>query len=150
LVKQLAFACVAASGFLIATVGVEAEDLSAARLCAANADAAARLACYDAAFAEAPATSTAEFGDNEHLQKQRAPKVDLPKSLELRVKSAQPLLQGLYRLTLENGQIWETRQAERSLAFKASDIVTISRLPLGSYLVSMKGNPRSVGAKRIQ
>jgi hypothetical protein len=135
---------------LIAGVRVEAENLNAARLCAANTDATARLACYDAAFAVAPATPTAQFGDNEHLQQQRTPKIEVPKSLELTVKRAQPLLEGLFRLTLDNGQVWETRQAERSLAFKPSDIITISRLPLGGYQISMKGNPRSVGAKRIQ
>jgi hypothetical protein len=135
---------------MIAAVHVEAEDLNAARRCAANTDATARLACYDAAFAVAPPPPAAQFGDNEHLQKQRAPKVELPKSLELTVKRVQPLSQGLYRLTLENGQIWETRQAEWSLAFKASDVITISRLPLGGYQVSMKGNPHSLGVKRIQ
>jgi hypothetical protein len=135
---------------LIAASRVEAEDLNAARLCAANPNAAARLACYDAAFAVKPPAASAQFGDNDHLQQQRTPKLDVPKSLELTVKSVQPLLQGLYRLTLENGQVWETRQADGGLAFKASDVVTISRLPLGSYLISMKGNPRSVGVKRIQ
>jgi hypothetical protein len=135
---------------LIAAVRVEAEDLNAARRCAANTDATARLACYDAAFAVTPPPPAAQFGDNEYLQKQREPQVELPKSLELTIKSVQPLLQGLYRLTLENGQIWETRQAEWSLAFKPSDVITISRLPLGGYQVSKKGNPHSIGAKRIQ
>jgi hypothetical protein len=140
---------------VVATVRVEAEDLNAARLCAAKTDVLARLACYDAAFAVAPPQlapppPVAQFGDNEVLQKQRAPKVEVPKSLDLTIKSAQALLQGLYRLTLENGQVWETRQAEWSLAFKAGDVITISRLPLGGYLVSMKGNPHSIGAKRIQ
>jgi hypothetical protein len=145
---------------VVATVRVEAEDLNAARLCAAKTDVLARLACYDAAFAVAPPPlappqlasppPVAQFGDNEVLQKQRAPKVEVPKSLDLTIKSAQALLQGLYRLTLENGQVWETRQAEWSLAFKAGDVITISRLPLGGYLVSMKGNPHSIGAKRIQ
>jgi hypothetical protein len=135
---------------MIAAVHVEAEDLNAARRCAANTDATARLACYDAAFAVAPPPPAAQFGDNEHLQKQRAPKVELPKSLELTVKRVQPLSQGLYRLTLENGQIWETRQAEWSLAFKTSDVITISRLPLGGYQISMKGNPHTLGVKRIQ
>jgi hypothetical protein len=149
-VNPSAFASAAAIGLLIVGVRVEAENLNAARLCAANTDATARLACYDAAYAVVPPTPTAQFGDNEHLQKLRTPTVETPKSLELTVKSAQPLLQGLFRLTLDNGQVWETRQAERSLAFKPSDIVTISRLPLGGYQISMKGNPRSVGAKRIQ
>jgi hypothetical protein len=135
---------------MIAAVRVEAEDLNAARRCAANVDATARLACYDAAFAVTPPPAAAQFGDNDHLQKQRAPKVEVPKSLELTVKSAQPLSQGLYRLILENGQIWETRQAEWTLAFKASDVVTIWRLPLGGYQISMKGNPHTLGIKRIQ
>jgi hypothetical protein len=149
-VNPSAFASAAAIGLLIAGVRVEAENLNAARLCAANKDATARLACYDAAFAVVPPAPTAQFGDNEHLQKLRTPTVDTPKALELTVKSAQPLQQGLFRLTLDNGQVWETRQAEWSLAFKPSDIVTISRLPLGGYQISMKGNPRTVGAKRIQ
>ena len=141
---------------VVAAVRVEAEDLNAARLCAAKTDVLARLACYDAAFAVAPPASAparapaAQFGDNDVLQKQRAPKVEVPKSLDLTVKSAQPLLQGLYRLTLENGQVWETRQAEWSLAFKVGDVITISRLPLGGYVVSMKGNPHTIGARRIQ
>jgi hypothetical protein len=134
---------------LIAAIRVESEDLNAARLCAAKTDATARLACYDAAFVVVPQPPAAQFGDNDHLQKQRAPKVEVPKSLELTVKSAQSLNQGLYRLTLENGQVWETRQAEWSLAFKAGDVITISRLPLGGYQVSMKGNPHSIGAKRM-
>jgi hypothetical protein len=134
---------------LIAAVSV-AEDLNAARQCAANSNATARLACYDAAFAVAPPPPAAQFGDNDHLQKERAPKIEVPKSLDLTVTSAKPLLQGLYRLTFENGQVWETRQAEWSLAFKAGDVVTISRLPLGGYQVSMKGNPHSIPAKRMQ
>ena len=145
-----AFASAATIGLLIAGVRVEAENVNAARLCAANTDATARLACYDAAFAVAPPTPAAQFGDNEHLQKLRTPTVETPKSLELAVKSAKPLPQGLFRLTLENDQVWETRQAEWSLAFKPSDIITISRLPLGGYQISMKGNARSVGARRIQ
>jgi hypothetical protein len=144
---------------VIATVRAEAEDLNAARLCAAKTDVLARLACYDAAFGVAPPPSprpplapppAAQFGDNDVLQKQRAPKVEVPKSLDLTIKSVQTLLQGLYRLTLENGQVWETRQAEWSLAFKAGDVITISRLPLGGYQVSMKSNPHTIGAKRIQ
>jgi hypothetical protein len=148
-VNLSAFAGAAAIGLLIASVRVEAENLNAARLCAANKDATARLACYDAAFAVVSPAPTAQFGDNEHLQKLRTPTVDTPKSLELTVKSAQPLQQGLFRLTLDNGQVWETRQADWSLAFKPSDVVTISRLPLGGYQISMKGNPRTLGVRRI-
>lgn len=53
-------------------------------------------------------------------------------------------------ITLENGQIWETREADWTLEFKSSDTVTISRMVFGSYQVSLPGKGRSVGVKRIQ
>jgi hypothetical protein len=136
---------------MLGAVRVDAEDLVAARRCAAEANASARLACYDAAFAVAPPAPAAQFGDNNNLQQKRTPKVaDVPKALQLTITRAQALPQGLYRLTLDNGQVWETRQAEWTLDFKTDAIVTISRLPLGSYQISMKGNPHAVGAKRLQ
>lgn len=127
-----------------------AEDIPAARKCAAITDPTTRLACFDAAFAVVPAPAAAIFGDNQVLQQKRAPKVDLPKMVEATVTKAASLGQGLYRLTLENGQVWETHEADWTLEFKSSDVITISRLPLGSYQISMPGKARSVSARRIQ
>jgi hypothetical protein len=127
-----------------------AEDIPAARKCAAITDPTARLACFDAAFAVAPAPPAAIFGDNQVLQQKRAPKVDLPKMIEATVTGAVSRGQGLYRLTLDNGQVWETHEADWTLEFKSSDVITISRLPLGGYQISMPGKARSVSARRIQ
>jgi hypothetical protein len=127
-----------------------AEDIPAARKCAAITDPTARLACFDAAFAVAPVPAAAIFGNNQALQQQRAPKVDLPKMIEATVTQAASLGQGLYRLTLDNGQVWETHEADWTLQFKSSDVITISRLPLGSYQISMPGKARSLSARRIQ
>jgi hypothetical protein len=127
-----------------------AEDLAAARACGAIVDATARLACYDAAFAVTPPPPERQFGDNDHLQKQRTPQVDVPKFVEAQVTKAVPLGQGLYRLSLDNGQVWETRNSDWTLEFKTSDVITVSRLPLGGYQISMRGKSRSVPAKRIQ
>jgi hypothetical protein len=139
---------------------VWSEDLAAARACVGIADTAARLACYDAAFAAkgAPAAtpaasgpSEAQFGDDGQLQAQLKAKADLPKKLQLKVRSVVPLGQGLYRLTLENGQIWETRQADWALEFKSGDTVTISRMIFDSYQITPAGQGgRSVGVKRIE
>ncbi len=135
------------------------EDLTAARACVDVADTAARLACYDAAFAAkpvppaSPAVSdppAASFGDNGQLQSQLKAKANLPKKLQLRVQRVVPVGQGLYRLTFENGQIWETRQADWALEFKSSDMVTISRMVFDTYQISLAGQGRSVGVKRIQ
>ncbi|HEY2678786.1 MAG TPA: hypothetical protein VGI65_17565 [Steroidobacteraceae bacterium] len=127
-----------------------AEDIAAARKCSAISDPTARLACFDAAFAVAPAPPAATFGDNVALQQQRAPKVVLPKMIEVKVTQATSLGKGLYRLTLDNGQVWETHEADWTLQFKSSDVITISRLPMGSYQISMPGVARTISARRVQ
>lgn len=133
------------------------EDLTAARACAQIAGTSARLACYDAAFAAQPVPPAnpapppaASFGDNGQLQQQLKARAELPKKLQLKVQKVVPLAQGLYRLTLDNGQIWETRQADWALEFKSSDTVTISRMVFDTYQISLAGQGRSVGVKRIQ
>jgi hypothetical protein len=148
-IKPAALACTMAMSACLAAHAC-AEDIPAARKCAGVTDPTERLACFDAAFAVVPAPPAANFGDNKDLQQKRAPKADLPKMLEVTVTKAASLGQGLYRLTLENGQVWETHEADWTLEFKSSDVITISRLPLGSYVISMPGKARSVSARRIR
>jgi hypothetical protein len=150
------------------------QDLTAARACAGIADKGTRLACYDTVFAPTaapgvapniavapaaaapPAAATAaasvpaaaQFGDNGQLRTQ--PQAKLPKKLDLKVQSVAPFGRGLYRLTLDNGQVWETREADWMLDFKSGDTVTISRMLFDAYQISLAGRGRSVGAKRIQ
>jgi hypothetical protein len=137
------------------------EDLAAARACAGITDTAARLACYDAAFAatHAPVTPpaasnppTAQFGYDGQPppELQRKARANLPKKLQFKVQSVVPVGQGRYRLTMDNGQIWETRQADWALEFKSNDTVTISRMVFDTYQISLAGQGRSVGVKRIQ
>jgi hypothetical protein len=155
--------------------GAWSQDLTAARACARITGAAARLACYDNAFAASPAPAPptraaspapaaapaqaaapaagpdiAQFGDKGQLQPEHKPKAALPKTLIAKVQSAAPLGRGLYRLTLENGQIWETRQADWALDFKSGDMVTISRMLLDNYQISLGGQGRSIGVRRIK
>jgi hypothetical protein len=148
-VPRAALSCALIIGACLGTQAW-ADDVAAARKCAAISDPTARLACFDAAFAVAPVPSAAIFGDNGTLQQKRAPKVDLPKMIEVTVTKAVSLGQGLYRLTLDNGQVWETHEADWTLEFKSSDVITISRLPLGSYQISMPGKARTISARRIQ
>ena len=158
--------------------GARSQDLAAARACAGIADKAARLACYDAAFAPiapaapaAPAATAAaagaapaaapirpaaaaaapvaaEFGDNGQLRPQQ--RANLPKKLDFKVRSVASTARGMYRLTMENGQVWETKQADWTLDFKSGDAVTISRMMFDSYQISLTGRGTSVGVKRLQ
>ena len=135
------------------------EDFKAAQACTRLGDDASRLSCYDAAFgvAKSPAVqqsgvgktdAQAKFGDNGQIHP--GPKVDLPKDLTVQVQQVTPLPTGLYRLTLDNGQVWRTTQADWALAFKANDMVTISRMLLGGYEISLAGQNKSVSARRIK
>ena len=159
--------------------GIATADELSARSCTNIADKMARLACFDAAFAvnKAPhsapsdaspgATQTAPaapppsvaktsvaktpeetFGDTGNLKGSQKPV--LPKQLTATVVNAAPLGQGLYRLTLDNGQIWQTTQADGALDFDARNNVTISRMTFGNYLISRTGQGRTVSIKRIQ
>jgi hypothetical protein len=155
--------------------GAWSQDLTAARACARITGDAARLACYDNAFAASSASATssapeprapaarpapaaapaaapdiAQFGDKGQLQPEHKPKAALPRTLTAKVQNAAPLGRGLYRLTLENGQTWETRQADWTLDFKSGDMVTISRMLLDNYQLSLGGQGRSIGVRRIK
>lgn len=135
------------------------EDLAAAHACAQLRDNSLRLACYDAAFAAtsgagaAPAPAppaAARFGDHGQLRQEGKAAASLPKTLDAKVAGVVSLGFGKYRLTLDNGQVWETVQADWALDFKSGDLVTFSRLLLGAYQVSLSGHATSVGVKRIR
>jgi hypothetical protein len=155
--KLLVVTALAGALFLSA---VHAEDLDAARACTHLRDAAARLSCYDAAFGGAkmqgtlpmdvePRHAQVQFGDN--VQVRSKTKTYLAKKLTLAVQQVTALPEGHYRLTLDNGQVWQTTQGDWTMDFKASDLVTISRMPLGGYQISSpRSGHSSVGAKRIR
>jgi hypothetical protein len=158
----------------------DAAPTDAAGACTRIAVDAARLACYDAAFGRvasdattpehplaspaAPASITVphpvsgaaspdalgKFGDYGQLAQDRKAQSEVPKSVTAQITQLSSLPNGLFRLTLDNQQRWQTTQADWALNFKAGDRVLITRLPLGGYQVSVAGNNRSVGAKRTQ
>jgi hypothetical protein len=134
--------------------------------CANIGDNMQRLACYDSFFgkgstvqptpptaakAQTPAQPTpaapsaSEFGGEFRNQHK-----DGPKRLNAVVTDVTSIGQGLYRLKLDNGQVWDTTQADWALAFHPSNTVTISRMMLGNYLISRAGGGRSVAVKRVQ
>jgi hypothetical protein len=92
--------------------------------------------------------SQGKFGDDGRFHTESKPA--LPKNLSARVREVTILPAGLYRLTLDNGQVWDTTQADSALAFKANDAVTISRRVLGGYEISLAGHNNSVSATRKQ
>jgi hypothetical protein len=143
--------------FVLAVGCAHGQDLKAAQACTPIGDDVSRLSCYDAAFgvskrpappAVGRADPPARFGDNGTLHPES--QADLPKSITLHVRQAASFAYGLYRLTLENGQVWRTTQGDPALEFKADDMVTIWRTVLGGYEISLAGRNASVYATRIK
>ena len=145
--------------FVLALGCARGQDLKAAQACTRLSDDVSRLSCYDAAFgvSKPPTAGQSGVGKTEPLEKfgddgglhpnsQR----DQPKSMTVHVQQVTPLAYGLYRLTLENGQVWRTTQGDSALEFKANDMVTISRRVMGGYEVSLTGRNASVNATRIK
>jgi hypothetical protein len=88
----------------------------------------------------------AKFGDDGRLHTEAKPQ--LPKHLTAQVRRVVPLAAGLYRLNLDNGQVWETTEADSAMAFKVNDAVTISRGLFNSYRISLAGQMTNVSATR--
>jgi hypothetical protein len=163
-------------GLSLLLAGIATADELSARSCTSIEDKMARLACYDAALgvntAPVPRSATSEaapngsqtapaasppavsktpgdaFGDTGNLIGTQKPV--LPKRLIATVLNAVPVGQGLYRLTLDNGQIWQTTQADWAVDFDSHNSVTISRMMFGNYLISRTGQGRTVSVKRLQ
>jgi hypothetical protein len=135
------------------------QDIEAAQACTRLGDDAARLSCYDAALGVIKAPTgqqsgavkrdpLAKFGDDGRLHTDV--KTDLPKNFTAQVQQVTPLANGLYRLTLDNGQVWTSTEADSALTFKVNDRVTISRMLLGRYEISLAGHATNVSAKRMK
>jgi hypothetical protein len=131
---------------------VSAQDLSALRACAAETDPERRLACYDREVARLPveaqpaepsaasAASAAqrdpedEFGRRGMLdRKSRDSKLE---RLSVKVTELSRKPRGEIIVTLENGQIWQQRDASVNLNVRVGDTVTIREGALGGYWLS--------------
>jgi hypothetical protein len=153
--------------FVLALGCAHGQDLKAARACDRLVDDTSWVACYDAAMGVAKPPHAQQAGvsnaqqagvgktetpakSDDNGQPHPESKADLLKNLTAQVQQVTPLPNGLYRLILDNGQIWCTTQADGALAFKANDTVTISRMVLGSYEISLAGHSTTVSATRIK
>ena len=136
-----------------------ADEQNAAKECAKVSVESARLACYDALFRGAPAAQTAkadpanEFGMTETLRGEaqgRIKPAELPKRIRAKIVAANALPSGLYRLELDNGQVWVTKEAMWDVSFAAGQDVFLDRGVLNSYRISPVDRPRFLTAKRVK
>jgi hypothetical protein len=140
-----------------------AEDI---RHCSAIADSAARLACFDqlsSAPAAAPAAkkgpvaapvapvvvapaapasaapATGSFGAEAvpKSAEEKAAAASLPTSITAHVTAVLPTQGNMYRITLDNGQVWQTEEGRSVFTVKVGDTVQVDKRSMGSYQLAV-------------
>jgi hypothetical protein len=95
------------------------------------------------AVAAAPAAAPA-LGDEslKRSQKQRK-ESDAPTSLEAKVTAAREVRQATYRVTLDNGQVWQQMDMSTLFQVGVGDVVRIEKGALGGFRMARVSNGRS-------
>ncbi len=116
--------------------------------CQTVVDAAARLACYDAAFPPKPAGPSgvvaATFGFPQ-------------KAAALEVQAIESMVNSDFdgwgpndKIRLQNGQVWEVVDGSSGTTTSAMRKVTVKRGALGSYFLEFDGLTKSPRVRRIK
>lgn len=146
-----------ALSFLLLVSGAALADDAAVLKCRTLADAASRLACYDAmpvaaagtpaARVEAPVQPEARFG----LAAPPKPAKDKgPKTIRSNVAGAFEGWSPGTRIELANGQVWRVTEGEAVLPQMNNPQVEISRGALGGYLMQVGGYASTARVARIR
>ncbi|HEU0310399.1 MAG TPA: hypothetical protein VFR36_04170 [Sphingomicrobium sp.] len=137
--------------------------------CRSIADATQRLQCYDAAvgtLAEATEAGAVVVVDQEAIRRTRRtlfgfglPRLPFlgrgdeggePDEIEATIRSASPHGYGQWLITVDDGAVWQTTEADtRSRSPKVGETATLRKKSLGSYSITWKGG-RGVPAKRVR
>lgn len=135
-----------ASGQAGVAAPATAPAVSAPAASAAAVPAAAASAAVVSPTAGTPATvdPVAEFGLTEQQKERRKPpeaKAERVESIEATVTAAEQDRGGLWRLTLDNGQVWAQTESALGVRFEAGSKVEIRRGALGSFALRVPGRP---------
>lgn len=145
-------------GTVILIMGVGGTALAAestsdaARRCAAITDSLARLVCYDQVYNPAPGSTGAaasasapvaappapavSFGDDAKKKsktERAAAETKAPSSLTANVTALLDTQGNMYRVTLDNGQVWQTQEWRSMFVLKVGDTVRIDKGTMGGY-----------------
>ena len=158
MLKILICSAAMAVASLVMTTTVSAAE---SQQCAAVADPAERLACYDAAFPPLSGAASLEatrekdlknFGLNQVQQRASVPenqRVALPDRIEAAVTAVRTLAEGARTVTLENGQVWLLPEVTSKGHLEAGDHVVIRKAAIGTFMLITPGRI-ALRAKRLQ
>jgi hypothetical protein len=125
--------------------------VQSAQRCAQVQDSLQRLVCYDRVFppgdnAATPAATPAappaaapaqEFGAESVRRSEEERQAEAPvRSLTATVKSVREMRADVFRMTLDNGQVWDQMEMDMTFHVQVGDTVQIERGRLGGYRMS--------------
>lgn len=145
----------AAGMMLVGSAALAAEGtLESAQRCAQVQDSLQRLVCYDRVFPPgqapvataparqpaptvAPPAPAADFGaDSVRRTEQERQAEDAPRALSAAVTSVRQTRPNVYRVTLDNGQVWDQMDMDSTFSVDEGDTVRIERGRMGGYRMS--------------
>lgn len=124
----------------------------ALRHCAAQSDAAARLACFDSVTSSLPKLEEDRFGLNADIKRKRDPvAVERAKeeTLSGHIAAVRRAARGEWIFTLDNGQVWMESEVQSHVEFSAGEPVRIEQGAMGSLWLAGDRH-RKVRVKRLQ
>lgn len=77
-------------------------------------------------------------------------KPEVPDEMQARVAGVTTQPRGEHVLTLDNGQVWQQKEPDWHIAFKAGDEVIIKRGAFQSYRLNLRGSNRATPVTRIR
>ena len=128
--------------------GIASAEMGLAQPAASSADAAAAPASASGEHAAAPQEAGAGFGAERLPARER--EQDPPQRLAATITHVLELPRGNFRLTLDNGQVWQEIRYDRSTRYAAGDGVEIRRGTLGSYNLASEATGRRAKVRRIR
>lgn len=120
--------------------------------CAAEADQAQRLACFDRVVSTLPQIKADRFGMTADIRGKRDPVAAQQakrEALSGRIASLRQAPHGEWIFTLDNHQVWEQAEARRSIQFQVGETVHIEHGAMSSLWLAADNN-RKVRVNRIQ
>jgi hypothetical protein len=151
--------------FCSATMAADA-TLEAARRCVQVTDSLQRLVCFDRAFAAAPTAMPAaaaapastpvvpvvpavvpSLGDESLKKRVRDDAANEPTSLTAKVAGLRETRPNIFRITLDNGQVWQQMDMESRFFLEVGDPVQVERGMMGGYRMAKTGKNRSAWAR---
>ncbi len=126
------------------TAPVAVAPAPAVRAAPAPAPAPARAPSPAASPAPAVAAAAPALGDESLKRSQKERKEsDGPTSLEAKVTAAREVRQATYRVTLDNGQVWQQMDMSTLFQVGVGDVVRIEKGALGGFRMARVSNGRS-------